>query len=531
MREANGHNYLDVLAAMHRQESPEWYLEIGTQTGRSLQLAQCNSVAIDPEFVLKHDVLSGKRRLHMMQQTSDDFFASGFLGGIGAGFDLAFLDGMHLYEFLLRDFMNTELHMKAEGKIVLHDCLPSTPQMAERDRSKARGRAWTGDVWKVIAILQRWRPDLSITIYDAAPTGLAVVENLDPTNNVLSQNYEQIRKEYDLISDCEPTVNGFEVVPTAQSPWTTGEQKLSFAIQLPVPRPRGQRLWGDFHFGVGLMTALRKAGHDARVQTQREWHVVEDKDEIDIVLKGRSAYVPRRGHRTLFWMISSTRLTEAEASAADHVFVAGNPSLKPLEARLGEGRASLLPQAFDAARMAPGDASIERLPPVFVGMARAFERPMIRYILDTQTNAQLWGKGWENSEAAKYLVAEHVANEELHTCYQTGSAVLNDHNPRMVQAGIPSNRIFDALACGAPVITDDVGWFPEEILPFIYVVRDAEEFRAAVAASSSEGADMRKKRREFAVAMRSHHSFDTRAISILERAHALWPNGVSLIPA
>ncbi len=31
---------------------------------------------------------------------------------------------------------------------------------------------WTGDVWKLIPILQRYRPDLQLTLFDAPPSGL-----------------------------------------------------------------------------------------------------------------------------------------------------------------------------------------------------------------------------------------------------------------------------------------------------------------------------------------------------------------------
>lgn len=521
MRKAEGHPYLEILDGMHRKMLPDWYLEIGTQTGRSLALSHSNSIAIDPEFRLNQDVLKGKSQLLLMQQTSDDFFASGFLENAEINLNLAFLDGMHLYEFLLRDFFNTERYMAPGGRIVMHDCMPWNSNMANRDRRTVKSRAWTGDVWKIVPILRKYRPDLKVTLYDAAPTGLVVVENLDPKNRVLQENYDDIRRVFDGISDCETTVNSFEITSTSKSPWVRRSEKLNFAIKLPVPRPRVQERWGDFHFGVALMSAFQRAGHRARVQTRKHWNIVETPDEIDIVLKGGASYVPVPGRRTVFWLMSKPGLTKDEIAGGDHFFVAGKPALDDVASLVGVEKTSLLPQAFDPEKMAPPKALADRGPAVFVGIARDGTRPMVRFALDTNNEIRLWGNGWENTDAQEYFMGERVPNEELSEVYRTASAVLNDHTRAMQSAGFPSNRIFDALACAAPVITDDVGWFPEDIAPYLYVVRNKEEFSEAIAAAQNESLDRRMERIAFAHQMRQNHSFDVRAAAIVERVTAL----------
>ena len=45
----------------------------------------------------------------------------------GMALDFAFIDGMHLSEFALRDFMNIEEHMDRAGVVVLDDVLPRNP--------------------------------------------------------------------------------------------------------------------------------------------------------------------------------------------------------------------------------------------------------------------------------------------------------------------------------------------------------------------------------------------------------------------
>jgi hypothetical protein len=71
---------------------------------------------------------------------------------VGRPNDLAFLDEMNLFEFLLPDFYTTERHCSHNSIIVVHDCIPEDDYIAFRDPSDPqRGRSshpnyWAGDV-------------------------------------------------------------------------------------------------------------------------------------------------------------------------------------------------------------------------------------------------------------------------------------------------------------------------------------------------------------------------------------------------
>jgi hypothetical protein len=196
----SGPHYTQVLTSLHKHLRPRTYLEIGTSTGQSLSLARCASIAIDPHFTITQDVLSGKPACYFFQSSSDEFFNDHDpLSILGRPIDLAFLDGMHLFQFLLRDFVNTERCCRANSVIALHDCMPTDAYVARRDvndKSLAAHRIspenwWAGDVWKAVAILKRYRPDLRIHGYSAPPTGLVLVTNLDPTSRVLISDYAE----------------------------------------------------------------------------------------------------------------------------------------------------------------------------------------------------------------------------------------------------------------------------------------------------------------------------------------------------
>ncbi|QIK42318.1 class I SAM-dependent methyltransferase [Pontivivens nitratireducens] len=195
-RPAQGTEYFALLKAMHKQLKPALYLEIGSRTGNSLSMAAGDFIAIDPTFVLKRFTTFPGQQGHLFQMPSDDFFETGFLQAVGRQIDFGFLDGMHHFEFLLRDFMNSERNAAPGATLTLHDCCPFNANMTERDRANVRGRAWTGDVWKVLVILLELRPDLQITVYDAAPTGIVSITGLDPQNRVLNDAYDDLMARY-----------------------------------------------------------------------------------------------------------------------------------------------------------------------------------------------------------------------------------------------------------------------------------------------------------------------------------------------
>src|SRR3954452_8861651 len=101
----------------------------------------------------------------------------------------SFIDGMHLSEFALRDFVNVERHAEWTAAIVFDDILPRDVVEANRDRATHQ---WTGDVYKVLEVLEEHRPDLIVLRVDTEPTGLGLVLGLDPDSGVLAERLEAI---------------------------------------------------------------------------------------------------------------------------------------------------------------------------------------------------------------------------------------------------------------------------------------------------------------------------------------------------
>ncbi|MGA3303017.1 MAG: class I SAM-dependent methyltransferase [Methylovirgula sp.] len=217
--------YCHYLNQIHLVCKPSGYLEIGVFEGVTLSLARCRAVAVDPRFQIRVDPLGQRPETYLFQMTSDDFFARHNLKTfLPDGVDLAFLDGMHQFEYLLRDFMNTEKYSHKGTIVTLHDCHPVNTEIANREptferRSDPATRTWwAGDVWKLLPILRDFRPDLDVTILDCPPTAFAVVRGLDSGSTVLADAYDEIVEKYrDVTLDAFGIERLREEFPTTDS--------------------------------------------------------------------------------------------------------------------------------------------------------------------------------------------------------------------------------------------------------------------------------------------------------------------------
>jgi len=199
----NGAGYYDVLRLIHALLRPRTYMEIGVDTGATLALAVCPAIAIDSTFArLQPDCIKPRRQTMLFQMSSDQFFSEcDAIKLLGRRMDFVFLDGMHLIEFLIRDFLNAEAVCNPESIIAIHDCIPPDLHFTRRDprdmslrSNSAFPDGWGGDVWKLVPLLRNHRPALRVYCFNAAPSGLVLVTNLDPTSRLR-------RCYFDLLSE------------------------------------------------------------------------------------------------------------------------------------------------------------------------------------------------------------------------------------------------------------------------------------------------------------------------------------------
>jgi hypothetical protein len=188
--ELPGEHYFKVLARVHEHVRPVTYLEVGVSRGESLRLVRPETLAlgIDPEPHLEFELAPNQQ---VFAQTSDEFFARPDVPALlgGKPLAMAFIDGMHHFEYALRDFINIEPLCTPDSLVFVHDCFPIDARSAKRDQSTG---FWSGDIWRLIVILKKYRPDLAIHTLGTPPTGLGLITHLDPHSVVLRSRLPEL---------------------------------------------------------------------------------------------------------------------------------------------------------------------------------------------------------------------------------------------------------------------------------------------------------------------------------------------------
>jgi O-antigen biosynthesis protein len=235
------------------------------------------------------------------------------------------------------------------------------------------------------------------------------------------------------------------------------EQRLSFCLKIGAPNREVAPLWGDLHFARSLAAELRRRGHRSTIQTLDEWDSEEGLVyDVVVHLKGLSDYHPKPAQFNVLWSISHPdRLSGEECDAYDLVCAASSSFADVLRADTGTP-VTVLEQATDPWVMRPDPCAELAHDLVYVANSRGVLRPIARDLLPTEHDLAIWGSKWDGLIDTSRVIAENIPNDELRQVYSSAGIVLNDHWDDMREHGYISNRIYDALACGALVLSDEV---------------------------------------------------------------------------
>ena len=303
-----------------------------------------------------------------------------------------------------------------------------------------------------------------------------------------------------------------------------GRPSLRWAIKTAAPAGPTSLRWGDIHFARSLGDALERLGQrvviDHRPAAARDDHGLDD---VVLVLRGLLA-VPAEtlppAAVSMLWVISHPDLvTESEVVGYDRVFSAGPAWGQRLSKRAGRPVEPLL-QATDTRIFFPGPVSGEdgdREEVLFVGSSRGVYRPVVRHLLEAGFEVGIHGNGWDEFVAPRFWRSRLVANADLPRHYRTAGVVLNDHWADMRVQGFYSNRLFDAAACGARVVSDHVDGVEELFGGLVRSWRTPEELVDLVRRAGEIFPDDATRAR-LGRSVGEEHSFDHRARVLLDTA-------------
>ena len=126
----------DLIEYLIKKNDYKKYLEIGCDKNQLFSKVNINNkIGVDP--------VSGGT----IRKTSDDFFRDN-----DTNFDIFFIDGLHTYEQVKKDILNSVNCLEKNGLILVHDCMPDSMGKQAVPRYKMQ---WNGNVWKAIVDLRQ----------------------------------------------------------------------------------------------------------------------------------------------------------------------------------------------------------------------------------------------------------------------------------------------------------------------------------------------------------------------------------------
>ena len=131
---------------------------------------------------------------------------------------------------------------------------------------------------------------------------------------------------------------------------------------------------------------------------------------------------------------------------------------------------------------------------------------------------KIWGAGWKAMLGPDKTMVQDVfiENSQIPALYRSARVTLNDHWKDMLDYQFVNNRIFDALACGLPVISDCCDElreiFPEAVLYY----SNKEEFHQCVKEIENNYEEVKAKVDEQWPVIKEKYSFEARARELAE---------------
>ncbi|MFE7846058.1 glycosyltransferase [Microbacterium sp. NPDC057407] len=420
------------------------------------------------------------------------------LAAVG-GFDAGYINGMEDVDLCLRLKRHTgaSLRVRTTSRVVHFESRTAgrhTHQMTNRDR-----------------FAERWRRELVEELDDRAvfDTGRISLDDIVWSREAASPLWTPQL----VLGLRRPAVSVKEATP-----------RLRWAIKSSATGDLAGDSWGDTFFAADLAKALERLGQDVVVdRSSSHARDTGSWDDVTLALRGLARYIPQPGLVNLLWVISHPDLvTKYELeSGFDRVYAAGRGWADFARDRWGAD-VSVLLQATDATKFNPSArTAAERAGTIFVGRTRGVARPIVTDVIAAGGRPEVYGDdGWEQFIDPAFLAGSGMDNDDVPTAYANAGIVLNDHWRDMAEFGFFSNRLFDAAAVGARVVSDQVPGMAEVFGRQVQSYASLDELRLLLD-PHSEAWPREDALTESAHRVVAEHSFDRRARTLLDDALAI----------
>jgi len=288
----------------------------------------------------------------------------------------------------------------------------------------------------------------------------------------------------------------------------------SFGITICAPSWTVAPAWGDLYFARALQQELHRRGLPCAIHPMDEWERARRHDVV-IHLQGLSLYEPAPGQRCILWCISHPeRLTREACERTDLVCVASTRFASRLAPRV-DVPVRVLEQATDPRVFFPEHDPAHARELVFVGNSRRVMRRILRDLLPTERDLAIWGGDWRGLIDTRHVVGSHLPNESVRRAYSSAGLVLNDHWDDMRKQGFVANRLYDAVACGAVVVSDALPELEERFAGAVVTYRSRDELHETIARLLARPEEREERARAGRERVLAEHTFGHRVDALL----------------
>ena len=303
--------------------------------------------------------------------------------------------------------------------------------------------------------------------------------------------------------------------------FTDKKLKIAFA----VTETGEKAVAGDYFTALELAQAFEKKGADISFlsRTEGDWYDVGT--GTDVVISMLQHWDPRRAYNTAEHLITVGwarnwfhRWTDRPYINSYTVLLASSETAKAyMERRLGRS-VGLLPIATNAERFAEtgkGGGLTEAKyvsDYCFTGNRFAVEREIETelYPEDLPYRFKLYGNGWEESERFARYNQGHLGYRDMIRAYRNTKVVLDDATPSTKNSGAMNSRVYDALAAGCLVLTNNTLGAAETFRGLLPSFHDRESLKAELTKYLSDDGLRERKIAELRDFVLQNHTYAKR---------------------
>jgi len=306
------------------------------------------------------------------------------------------------------------------------------------------------------------------------------------------------------------------------------QRNLSFVIRIGAagcePAARSEEL----QLAHSLHHELSRRGHECLIQILSEREDVEASAyDVSITLRGSGEHRPKPGQLNVLWSTSRPQtLTALECEGYDLIAVASSTHAEELTAAV-DIPVFTLHGATDPRVFYPDHQPELTHDIVFVGNGSEAGQGGLDWLLPADRDVAIWGEGWAGSVDQRYVDQRYVdagtlPHDQLRGAYASAKIVLANHGPQMRRYGYVCGPVYDALASGAVVLSDQVLGIEEHLGDAVGVYSTRQELDEMIEVLLGD----ERLRQSRAVAGRqllsSAHTVASRVDLLLERVDARW---------